>query len=104
MALHPQDGALTGRLRVSAETYLAYGALCWPGAKHFLLLGVDSDECLTGEAEIVCRTCVRDAARVMLLRLDEIATNSCPQKLPYLDLPGESSPDDAQCALCGEAV
>jgi hypothetical protein len=103
VGVDPEIGVLAGRLRRSAEGYLAYGQRYWPGADHFLLLTIDSAACLIGDAKTVCRACVMEAARAMLARLDDLATGSCRPRLPYLDLLGDSDSAAGPCTLCGDA-
>jgi hypothetical protein len=104
VGVDPEIGVLAGRLKESAEGYLAHGYMYWPGADHFVLLGIDSAACLIGDAETVCRACVREAARAVLARLDDLATDSCRSRLPYLDLVGEYDSANGPCVVCGDAV
>jgi hypothetical protein len=94
--------ALAAKLRTSADSYLANGQRCWPGADHFLLLRIDGYGCLTGESKIVCRACVREAAQAVLTGLDNVATKSCRQCVPYFELVGEMASADGPCSFCDE--
>jgi hypothetical protein len=96
--------ALLERIRTSADAYLDVGHSHWPGASHFALVSLDADGCLTGELLIVCRACVRDAARAVICRLDQVATESCRGNVPYLDLIGQSDSAEAACSQCGETA
>ena len=98
------DG-LPDRLRTGGELFRRLGAAAWPGAAHLLLLEVDGSGSLTGEAQVVCRQCAREAAWRVLDRLDEVAaTDSCRDDVSYLELVGESSAPDEPCSICRECL
>ena len=96
--------ALVERIRTSADAYIGVGPAHWPGASHFALVSLDADGCLTGDLLVVCRACVQDAARAVIRRLDEVATESCRGRVLYLDLIGQSGSAEAACSQCGECA
>jgi len=102
MEVGPWRDAFAAKLRTSAESYITHGHRSWPGASHFLLLGIDGYGCLTGDSNIVCRSCIREAAQIVLTRLDQLATKSCRQRVPYLELVGEMALADGPCSFCDE--
>jgi hypothetical protein len=89
------DDSLPGRLREAAQGFLQYGPNFWPGAHHFVLLELDDEGSCTGDAALVCRACVREAAAVVEARV----LSQARQRL--LDLVGDSSPQDGPCCICG---
>jgi hypothetical protein len=88
------DSDFSEQLEVSAAGYLEHGALYWPGADLFLLVETDRDGNCTGEAAVICPTCVREAARLVLARLH----SACPT---LLDLVGQGQAQPERCSICG---
>ena len=106
MPARSSEGApLDEGIRESALLYLAHGPRCWPGAASFTLLEVDAFGSSTGEAQSICRACVREAAQRVLARIAELsATDSCRLGLPYLDLVGEFAAAEGICSICGDGL
>jgi hypothetical protein len=70
------------------------GAAYWPGADHFVLLELDAEGSCTGDAHLVCRACVREAAAIVAARA------RCHGAQTLLDLVGTTSPQDGCCSIC----
>jgi hypothetical protein len=94
------DDRATERSKVeraeAAAEYLKLGAAYWPGAAYFSLVELDRHG-NSIDAQPVCRSCVREAALTVLLRLQ------LPDLTP-IDLYAEAGVVSDFCILCREPL
>jgi hypothetical protein len=92
---HATERSKVKRATAAAE-YLKLGAAYWPGAAYFSLVELDRHG-NSIDAHPVCRACVREAALVVLVRLQ------LPDLTP-IDLYAETGVVSDFCSLCRDPL